>query len=157
MQNLIILFLALLPVISAQAEQSGSQGEIEARLKALEKEISNYKETLDSTEGQKSVVEATLERNEQRINKLINEIDTIEKELDTTNDKVSSLTERQKELLTVKSEQQYYIEQQVRAAYEIGSQEYLKVLLNKEDPNEIARMLTYYDYFNQARSRQIES
>ncbi len=157
MQNLIILFLALLPVISAQAEQSVSQVEIEARLKALEKEISNYKETLDSTQGQKSEIEATLERNEQGINKLINEIDTIEKELDTSNDKVSSLTEKQKELLTVKSEQQYYIEQQVRAAYEIGSQEYLKVLLNQEDPNEIARMLTYYDYFNQARSRQIES
>ena len=157
MQNLIILFLALLPVISAQAEQSGSQVEIEAQLKALEKEISNYKETLDSTQGQKSEIEATLERNEQGINKLINEIDTIEKELDTTNDKVSWLTERQKELLTVKSEQQYYIQQQVRAAYEIGSQEYLKVLLNQEDPNEIARMLTYYDYFNQARSRQIES
>ena len=157
MQNLIILFLPFLPVISAQAEQSVSQVEIEARLKALEKEISNYKETLDSTQGQKSEIEATLERNEQGINKLINEIDTIEKELDTTNDKVSSLTEKQKELLTVKSEQQYYIEQQVRAAYEIGSQEYLKVLLNQEDPNEIARMLTYYDYFNQARSRQIES
>ena len=157
MQNLIILFLALLPVISAQAEQSGSQVEIEARLKALEKEISNYKETLDSTQGQKSEIEATLERNEQGINKLINEIDGIEKELETTNDKVSWLTERQKELLTVKSEQQYYIEQQVRAAYEIGSQEYLKVLLNQEDPNEIARMLAYYDYFNQARSRQIES
>ena len=157
MQNLIILFLALLPVISAQAEQSGSQVEIEARLKALEQEISNYKETLDSTQGQKSEIEATLERNEQGINKLINEIDGIEKELETTNDKVSWLTERQKELLTVKSEQQYYIEQQVRAAYEIGSQEYLKVLLNQEDPNEIARMLTYYDYFNQARSRQIES
>ncbi|MFP6791845.1 MAG: peptidoglycan DD-metalloendopeptidase family protein [Pseudomonadales bacterium] len=157
MQNLIILFLALLPVVYAQAEQSVSQVEIEARLKALKKEISNYKETLDSTQGQKSEIEATLERNEQGINKLINEIDTIEKELDTTNDKVSSLTEKQKELLTVKSEQQYYIEQQVRAAYEIGSQEYLKILLNQEDPNEIARMLTYYDYFNQARSRQIES
>ena len=157
MQNLIILFLALLPVVYAQAEQSVSQVEIEARLKALKKEISNYKETLDSTQGQKSEIEATLERNEQGINKLINEIDTIEKELDTTNDRVSSLTEKQKELLTVKSEQQYYIEQQVRAAYEIGSQEYLKILLNQEDPNEIARMLTYYDYFNQARSRQIES
>ena len=157
MQNLIILFLALLPVIPAQAEQSVSQVEIEARLKALDKEISNYKETLDSTQGQKSKIEATLERNEQGINKLINEIDGIEKELETTNDRVSWLTERQKELLTVKSEQQYYIEQQVRAAYEIGSQEYLKILLNQEDPNEIARMLTYYDYFNQARSKQIES
>jgi septal ring factor EnvC (AmiA/AmiB activator) len=157
MQNLIIVFLALLPVISAQAEQAKSQMEIEARLKALEKEISEYKETLDNTQGQKSEIEATLERNEQGINKLINEIDTIEKELDNTNDKVSSLTAKQKELLTVKSEQQYYIEQQIRAAYKIGSQEYLKVLLNQEDPNEIARMLTYYDYFNQARSRQIES
>ncbi|MBT5155251.1 MAG: peptidoglycan DD-metalloendopeptidase family protein [Gammaproteobacteria bacterium] len=157
MQNLIIVFLALLPVISAQAEQAESQMEIEARLKALEKEISEYKETLDNTQGQKSEIEATLERNEQGINKLINEIDTIEKELDNTNDKVSSLTAKQKELLTVKSEQQYYIEQQIRAAYKIGSQEYLKVLLNQEDPNEIARMLTYYDYFNQARSRQIES
>ena len=157
MQNLIIVFLALLPVISAQAEQAESQMEIEARLKALEKEISEYKETLDNTQGQKSEIEATLERNEQGINKLINEIDTIEKELDNTNDKVSSLTAKQKELLTVKGEQQYYIEQQIRAAYKIGSQEYLKVLLNQEDPNEIARMLTYYDYFNQARSRQIES
>jgi murein hydrolase activator len=158
MQNLIILFLsALLIVAPAQAEQSASQEEIEARLKALEEEISSYKEMLDSTQGQKSEIEQTLERNEKGINKLINEIDSIEKELDASKDKVSSLTEKQKELLTVKSEQQYYIEQQIRAAYEIGNQEYLKVLLNQEDPNEIARMLTYYDYFNQARSRQIES
>ena len=80
MQNLIILFLALLPVISAQAEQSVSQVEIETRLKALEKEISNYKETLDSTQGQKTEIEATLEQNEQGINRLINRIDKIEKE-----------------------------------------------------------------------------
>ncbi len=157
MQNLIILFLVLSSLIPAQAEQSTSQEEIESKLKALEGEISTYRELLDSTEGQKSEIEETLARNEKEINKLINEIDTIEKELDTTKDKVSSLSEQQKELLTVKSEQQYYIEQQIRAAYEIGNQEYLKVLLNQEDPNEIARMLTYYDYFNQARSRQIES
>jgi len=157
MQNLIILFLALLSVVSAQAEQSASQQKIEARLKALEEEISSYEEVLDSTQGRKSVIEETLERNEKGTNKLINEIDTIEKELDTTNDKVSSLTKKQRELLSVKSEQQYYIEQQIRAAYKIGNQEYLQILLNQEDPNEIARMLTYYDYFNQARSKQIES
>jgi len=157
MQNLLILFLILLSAISAQAEQSVSQSEIEARLKTLEEEILSYKEILDSTQGQKSEVEETLERNEKGINKLINEIDTIENELDSTNQKISSLTAKQKELLIEKSEQQYYIEQQIRAAYEIGSQEYLKVLLNQEDPNEIARMLTYYDYFNQARSKQIET
>ncbi len=157
MQNLIILFLVLFPLIPAQAEQSAGQEEIESRLKALEEEISTYRELLDSTEWQKSEIEKTLERNEKGINKLINEIDTIEKKLATTKDKISSLSAQQKELLTVKSEQQYYIEQHIKAAYETGNQEYLKVLLNQEDPTEIARMLTYYDYFNQARSRQIES
>ena len=122
MQNLLILFLTLLSAISAQAEQSVSQSEIEARLKTLEEEILSYKEILDSTQGQKSEVEETLERNEKGINKLINEIDTIENELDSTKQKISSLTAKQKELLTEKSEQQYYIEQQIRAAYEIGSQ-----------------------------------
>jgi len=157
MQNLIILFLVLLSVLPAQAQQIESQKEIEAKLKALDKEISSYKETLDTTQGQKSEIEAVLERNEQGINKLVNKIDTIEKALDTTSGKISSLTGRQKELLSVKSAQQYYIKKQIRAAYEIGSQEYLKVLLNQEDPNEITKMLTYYDYFNQARSKQIES
>ena len=61
MQNLIILFLSRyfqLIVAPAQAEQSASPEEIEARLKALEEEISSYKEMLDSTQGQKSEIEA---------------------------------------------------------------------------------------------------
>ena len=157
MQNLIILFLTLLSVLTAQAQQVEAQEEIEAKLKTLDKEISIYKKTLDTTQGQKSELEAVLERNEQGINKLVNKIDTIEKALNTTSDKIYSLEDKQKELLAVKSGQQYYIKKQIRAAYEIGSQEYVKVLLNQEDPNEIAKMLTYYDYFNQARSKQIES
>ena len=157
MQNLIILFLTLLSVLTAQAQQIEAQEEIEAKLKTLDKEISSYKKTLDTTQGQKSELEAVLERNEQGINKLVNKIDTIEKALNTTSDKIYSLEGKQKELLAVKSGQQYHIKKQIRAAYEIGSQEYVKVLLNQEDPNEIAKMLTYYDYFNQARSKQIES
>ena len=157
MQNLIILFLTLLSVLTAQAQQTEAQEEIEAKLKTLDKEISSYKKTLDTTQGQKSELEAVLERNEQGINKLVNKIDTIEKALNTTSDKIYSLEGKQNELLAVKSGQQYYIKKQIRAAYEIGSQEYVKVLLNQEDPNEIAKMLTYYDYFNQARSKQIES
>ena len=157
MRNLIILFLSFLSVLPAQAQQIEGREEIEAKLKALEKEISSYKKTLDTTQGHKSEIEAVLERNEQGINKLVNKIDAIEKALGATSDKISSLTVKHKELLAVKKGQQHYIKKQVRAAYEIGNQEYLKVFLNQEDPNEIAKMLTYYDYFNQARSKQIES
>jgi len=153
-----LLFLAFVfAPTSLAAEENISQQEIEAKLKELEAEISKYKEMLDSTTGEKSEIEDTLKRNEKGISELMNKIDDIETELKDGEDKVSSLTKQQKELLHAKTEQQYYIELDVRAAYEIGDQEYLKVLLNQEDPNEIARMLAYYDYFNRARAAQIES
>lgn len=151
----IVILSLLLPSAIVTADDEISQAQVEAKLKELEAEISRFKELLESTEGEKSDVEKTLEKNERGISDLINKIDDIEKELESSEDKVSSLKSEQKELLNAKQEQQYYIERQVRAAYEIGNQEYLKVLLNQEDPNEMARMLTYYDYFNKARAEQI--
>lgn len=147
-------FLALL-TFSTQAEESINQADIEEKLRALEAELTKYNELLENTEEQKSDIEDTLKRNEKGISDLINEIDGIEEELDLNEDEVTTLSDRQTELIAAKGEQQYYIEQQIRAAYEIGNQEYLKVLLNQEDPNEIARMLAYYDYFNEARVDQI--
>ena len=38
----------------------------------------------------------------------------------------------------------------------IGQQEYLKLLLNQENPAAIGRTLTYYDYFHKARSHHID-
>lgn len=155
--TLMVLFaLALAFSQPAAAEAAASQAEIEKKLRELEEELSKYKEMLESTETEKSGLEENLKQNEKGISDLINKIDGIEKELRQNEDKISQLTGEQKELLARKSEQQYYIERQIRAAYEIGDQEYLKVLLNQEDPNEIARMLTYYDYFNEARASQIE-
>ena len=157
MHRLLGFVFVLLLAHSAAAEQVRNQQEIEAKLEALEDEISKYQEMLESTEGQKSEVEETLKRNEKGISDLINSIDHIEKALDINEDKVGDLTSQHKELLNAKSEQQYYITRQIRAAYEIGNQEYLKVLLNQEDPNETARMLNYYDYFNRARMEQINN
>lgn len=152
----LVLFVTFCWIPAGTAEENISQQEIEAKLKELESEISKYRDMLESTEGEKSEIEETLKRNEKGISDLLNKIRDIESALKKGQDKVSRLTDEQKELLVAKAEQQYYIEQQIRAAYEIGNQEFLKILLNQEDPNEIARMLTYYDYFNQARARQIE-
>jgi septal ring factor EnvC (AmiA/AmiB activator) len=45
---------------------------------------------------------------------------------------------------------------QVRAAYMIGRQEQLKLLLNQSNPASLGRTLTYYGYFAQERSSKIE-
>jgi septal ring factor EnvC (AmiA/AmiB activator) len=45
---------------------------------------------------------------------------------------------------------------QMRAAYEIGRQEPLKLLLNQRDPEVAGRMFAYYSYFGHARAGQIK-
>jgi murein hydrolase activator len=47
--------------------------------------------------------------------------------------------------------------QQVRAAYMIGRQEQLKLLLNQSNPASLGRTLTYYGYFAQERSGKIDT
>jgi septal ring factor EnvC (AmiA/AmiB activator) len=47
--------------------------------------------------------------------------------------------------------------QQVRAAYMIGRQEQLKLLLNQSNPASLGRTLTYYRYFAQERSGKIDT
>jgi septal ring factor EnvC (AmiA/AmiB activator) len=46
---------------------------------------------------------------------------------------------------------------QVRAAYMIGRQEQLKLLLNQSDPSGLGRTLTYYGYFAEERSGKIDA
>ena len=48
-----------------------------------------------------------------------------------------------------------YLAQQIRAAYKIGKNDYLKLLLNQEDPELVGRMLVYYDYYNRAYALRI--
>jgi septal ring factor EnvC (AmiA/AmiB activator) len=47
--------------------------------------------------------------------------------------------------------------QQVRAAYMIGRQEQLKLLLNQTNPAGLGRTLSYYGYFAQERSDKIDT
>jgi septal ring factor EnvC (AmiA/AmiB activator) len=44
---------------------------------------------------------------------------------------------------------------QLRAAYLIGREEPLKLLLNQKDPERAGRMFVYYSYFGRARAQQI--
>ena len=76
------------------------------------------------------------------------------------------LRKQKRELKKLKKEQQKtrnklasqraILSEQIRSAYMIGKQEYLKLLLNQESPAAIGRTLTYYDYFHKARSHHID-
>lgn len=62
--------------------------------------------------------------------------------------------ESQQEIL---SRERTQLAAQIRAAYKTGRHDFLKLLLNQEDPALIGRMLAYHDYYSRARARNIES
>ena len=67
------------------------------------------------------------------------------------------LVKKQKQKVSLEvniDEQNNAIIQQLRSAQKIGDQEPIKLLLNQEDPQKIARMFKYYDYFLKARSEK---
>ncbi len=64
---------------------------------------------------------------------------------------------QRKKLQSARTEQQRLIAIQARAAYQNGREEYLKLLLNQQNPEKFARTLTYYDYLSQARLEQLKN
>lgn len=153
------LWLLLTPALHAGAETNNPGDDpaaVQKQLDALEAEIQKFREMLEATRGERSKLEENLETNEKEISDLLKKIEQIEKDLKSVENKVSALTEQRVDLEHARSEQQALIARQIKAAYKMGRQEFLKVVLNQEDPDEMSRMLTYYDYFNRARTDQVE-
>ena len=139
------------------ADQARDPAELLQELEALEAEIQKFKDMLKRTEGERSELESSLENNEQSINQILKSIDGIQTDLKKGEDKLSSLSNQQSELEQSKLDQQDRIIQHVRAAYELGNTPQLKVLLNQEQPQKIERMMSYYQYINEARNDEIQT
>ena len=128
----------------------------QSKLDILQSNISELQKTLTARNEQQTDLETDLERVETEastlntsIRELSNNIKTVEKQL----------IGKQKEKANLEvniSGQNDAIIAQLRSAQKIGDQEPIKLLLNQEDPQKIARMFKYYDYFLQARSAKIE-
>ena len=84
-------------------------------------------------------------------------VEALQKELKKSESELQRLDAEKKKLQSARIEQQRLIAIQARAAYQNGRQEYLKLLLNQQNPEKFARTLTYYDYLSQARLEQLKN
>ncbi len=155
MKSVLLTLLITLVAVPAQGAETNNPRELEKQLEALENEIQKFKQMLQRTRGERTSLEENLETSEKEINELLRRIETLQRDIHQGEDKVSDLLREQRSFEQARAVQQRLIRKQVRAAFEIGREEYLKVVLNQEDPDQLSRMLTYYDYFNQARADQI--
>src|SRR5690606_16664318 len=143
-----LLLLAAVPQpVVAQQDASAARAE----LKQTEAEIKRLKRMLDGLRQEMSGVERQLRDSESEIGRLRREAADIEREIGEGEARLQSLEQQAAALQNALEAQQEQIARQVRSAYMAGRQDYLKMLLNQDDPSRMARMMRYYGDFNQAR------
>jgi septal ring factor EnvC (AmiA/AmiB activator) len=150
-------FTALVLLISAGP--AGSQPDKEDRTRM---QLANLKEEMTALSGElkadlsrRSQLRDALRRSEEAIGRIRREIGRTRAELARIESQLADLGERRQELRVARGRQQERITREIQTAYQMGKQAQLQVLLNQEDPATLARAMTYYDYFYQARREEI--
>ncbi|ATR81376.1 peptidase M23 [Pseudomonas sp. FFUP_PS_473] len=153
LRALILLALTCLfsPAFADERAQTQQQ------LDATRQDIAELKKLLGQLQQEKSGVQKDLRSTETDIGKLEKQVEALQKELKKTEGELERLNSEKKKLQSARIEQQRLIAIQARSAYQNGREEYLKLLLNQQNPEKFARTLTYYDYLSQARLNQLRS
>lgn len=146
---LILLSCLLGPALADQRSDAQQQ------LKAARADVAELKKLLENLQQEKSGVQQQLKKTETEMGTLEKEIKGLQQELNEGESELKRLDQEKKKHQSARLEQQRLIGIQARAAYQSGRQEYLKLLLNQQNPEKFARTLTYYDYLSQARLQQL--
>jgi len=127
------------------------------KLEQLRQQIKTLRTELNSDRERKQDLQSLLRSTETRIGKVAALLRGLKRQLRRQNRELKKLNKRRKQLSANLQTQRVNLARQIRAAYVIGQQEYIKILLNQQDPAAVSRTLTYYDYFNGARLERIQS
>ncbi len=149
------LFLCLAFVCAPASTVAGDQAAKEAELRTLKRQIAELRERLDQAHDSLTEDEKALRQTEVQIGQLNRRLRTIGRDMRETQTRLDELG---KERTALKAElvlQRAALVQHVRAAYLLGRQDYLKLLLNQQAPAKVERMITYYQYLTEARAQQI--
>lgn len=151
-----LIALALICLLNP-AFADDERAQTQKQLDATRQDITELKKALSQLQEEKSGVQKDLRSTETEMGKLEKQVEALQKELKKSETELQRLDGEKKKLQSARVEQQRLIAIQARAAYQSGRQEYLKLLLNQQNPEKFARTLTYYDYVSQARLEQLRS
>ncbi len=125
------------------------------QIEAARQDVAELQKLLKQIEQEKSTVQKQLQTTESEMGQLEKQVDSLQQEIDRSEAELERLNEEKTTLEGARIEQQRLIGIQARAAYQSGRQEYLKLLLNQQNPEKFSRTLTYYDYLSKARFEQV--
>jgi septal ring factor EnvC (AmiA/AmiB activator) len=127
------------------------EAEQRAQLNLVRERIARLQTRMRSIEDERNSLAEELRDAEQKIGKVAMRLRELNGKLGRRRRNLETLRKRESQQQAAFSDQRQQLARQLLAAYAMGRQERLKLLLNQQEPARISRMLTYYDYFNRAR------
>ncbi len=136
-------------------QSSGDAQKTEAQLEAVKSEIERVARQVSNDEVEKSRLSQELRTADLSVGKAREGLEGVRRQRAETAARRAELAAQKKQREADLSKEREALAGQLRAAYMIGRQEPLKLLLNQKDPERAGRMFAYYGYFGRARAEQI--
>lgn len=127
----------------------------EQQLEIVRQRIEAVTRELNDTRGQRNTLREELRALDLSIGTLGAAARRTERSIETNRSRLRDLKRQADSARQQLGTQASALEASIRVAYAMGRQDYLKLLLNQQDPARVARTLTYYRYLAAARSERI--
>lgn len=147
--------IAVVLLFAAPAEADRA-AETRAELEELRERIESVRDKLESERRRRDRASDALAEIEQRVGRLAGRVEALDSDIEDTRARLEQLRQRRGEVRDALGAHRTTLAAQLRAAYRLGRQPALRLLLRQDDPAALTRALGYYGYFNDARLTAIE-
>jgi murein hydrolase activator len=156
---LLVIVLATTPVFAVkQASRTESDAKkAESELQAVKSEIDRISKEVSGEQVERDRLTRELRSAEISVGKARENLESVRHERAERATRRATLASERREAQVNIAKGRVALAGQLRAAYLIGHEEPLKLLLNQKDPAQAGRMFVYYSYFGRARAEEIHA
>lgn len=147
-----ILMVVLACQVSVAASTKSQQQE---KLDKIRDNINKVESSLDKDKSKRGKLQRELKSLDKKIAKLSKEINITKHLIKKHNKLIKSLNSELKTIEKSLKSHKEALGQQIKAAYVMGKNETIKLLLNQQNAIEMGHAVIYYQYLNKTRSHQI--
>jgi len=150
-----IVFAMSLGSVPGQANDSLAQKDAQFRLKQLKTEIVGLMKELEHQRSRLSDEQEMLREADLEIQTSVLQLRELETARQGHDRQLSDLQTQRKDYLDKLGDRRDLLAAQILAAYRLGRESRLKLILNQDSPALLSRALAYYDYFSRSQASQI--
>ena len=142
---------------AAHAPPTGDARQARAQLEAVRDQITRIARQVSRGQAERDRLTRQLRATEKSVGQAQAALDDLRQQRDAGAARRAQLEAQKRQRDADLASSRNALAGQLRAAYLIGRQEPLKLLLNQSDPARAGRMFVYYSYFGRARALEIQA